>query len=92
MYEIEASGEVKEAKSTLPELGLECVLADLRRKDKNWADIDGDFDHIAAENVLWNSTSGILTFDVFARPNLSPRQAGPLASKDCIPCPRNGTH
>ncbi len=75
LYKIESDGRVREAASNLRDLGLKCVLADLRRAKKGWASVSvKDFDHISGENVSWNSTSDVVHFEVFARPDpLNPR-------------------
>lgn len=68
LYEVESSGRVRQANGDLRNLGLKCVLIDLRRTKKGWANISvKDFDHISAENVSWNSTSDVVHFEVFAR-------------------------
>jgi hypothetical protein len=68
LYKVEPNGRVREAESKLRDLGLKCVLADLRRTKKGWAKISPkDFEHLSAENASWNSTSDILHFEVFGR-------------------------
>jgi len=75
LYKVESDGQVRKVESNLRDLGLKCVLADLRRTKKGWANISvKDFDHISGENVSWNSTSDVVHFEVFARPDpLNPR-------------------
>jgi hypothetical protein len=70
LYKVEPDGGIREVTSKLRDLGLKCVLGDLRRTKKGWANIAvKDFDHISGENVSWNSTSDVVHFEVFARPD-----------------------
>jgi hypothetical protein len=75
LYKVESDGQVRKVERHLRDLGLKCVLADLRRTKKGWANISvKDFDHISGENVSWNSTSDVVHFEVFARLDpLNPR-------------------
>ncbi len=70
LYKVESDGRVRKVESHLRDLGLKCVLADLRRTKKAWANISvKDFDHVSGENASWNSTSDVVHFEVFARPD-----------------------
>jgi hypothetical protein len=70
LYRIEPDGQVREVTSNLRDIGLKCVLADLRRTKKGWANVSlKDFFHVSAENVSWNSSSDVVHFEVFARPD-----------------------
>ncbi len=75
LYKVEPDGRVREVESHLRDLGLKCVLADLRRTKKGWANVSlKDFFHLSGENLSWNSTSDVVHFEVFARPDpLNPR-------------------
>jgi hypothetical protein len=71
LYKVEPNGRIRQVESNLRDLGLKCLLADLRRTKKGWANISvKDFDHISGENVSWNSTSDVVHFEVFARPDI----------------------
>jgi len=68
LYKIEPNGRVREVESKLRDLGLKCVLADLRRTKKGWANVSPkDFEHLSAENASWNSASDIVHLEVFGR-------------------------
>jgi hypothetical protein len=71
LYKIEADSRVRLVSDKLRDLGLDCVLADLHRKTKEWANISSkDFAHVAAEDVSWSSDSNVIHFCVGARLNV----------------------
>jgi len=68
LYKIEPDGRVQEVESKLRDLGLKCILADLRRTKKGWAHISSEkFDHMSAEEASRNSTADVVHFEVFGR-------------------------
>jgi len=75
LYKVEPDGQVREIENHLRDLGLKCVLAHLRRTKKAWANVSlKDFDHVSGEDVSWNSSSDVVHFKVFARPDrLNPK-------------------
>jgi hypothetical protein len=70
LYKVESDGKVHEDQSDLVDLGIKCILPDVHRAKKEWADLKPDeFFHFSGENVKWNRASNVVRYEIFARPD-----------------------